>query len=133
MNLFLTRKVFALYGITGEIRNSAGVLLWVTLEHAYLQPNGSYLPKVAPGGYNCVRHPPERLPYETFMLENVPPFMGAPVSGILLHVGNYNNDSKGCLLLGMQLGTGCILDSRDAFEQFMELQKNVDSFALMVS
>ena len=132
MNLFLTRKVFALYGVTGEIRNAVGDLLWVSLEHAYVQLDGTYQPKVAKGAYNCVRHPPKRLHYETFMLQDVPAFMGAPVNGILIHVGNYNSDSVGCILIGKDVGTGMIEDSQKAFDEFMALQTGQDSFTLVI-
>lgn len=133
MNLFLDRKQYTLYGITGQISDSSGNFLFVTLEHAYQQLDGSFLPKVAPGAYTCVRHPPQRLHYETFMLQNVPPFMGAPVDGILIHVGNYNGDSIGCILLGQALGTGMIEDSQKAFDAFMELQNGCENFTLIVA
>lgn len=134
MNLKLVRKVRALYGITGALSSlSGGDPIAVTLEHAYQQPDGTFLPKLAPGLYTCERHPPNRLHYETFMVKGVPPFMGAPVDGILIHRGNWNRESEGCVLVGTHLGTGCILESEKAFDQLMELQKGIEQFQLLVS
>lgn len=103
----------------------------VTLEHAYPE-NGLFVPKLASGKYVVKRHAPNRLPYETFEIQGVPDFQGSPVSGILIHVGNYNKDSEGCVLLGLHLGVGCILESKIAFEQFMETQSGLDEFNLEV-
>lgn len=133
MNFTLTRGRFALYGILGQLKSEDGSLLFCTLEHAYQQKDGSFLPKLAPGTYTCVRHPPNRLPYETFVVQGVPPFMGAPVAGILIHKGNYNNDSEGCILIGMRFGTGMIEDSKDAFDQFMTAQEGVNEFQFTVT
>ena len=134
MNFKLTRTKSALYGIIGTMTSEDGAHSFVTLEHAYAcaMPNVIYVPKVAPGTYTCVRHAPNRLPYWTFMLEGVPPFQGAAVTGILIHIGNYTNDSIGCILLGLKEGTGMIEDSKDAFEAFMALQDGIDSFQLTV-
>lgn len=133
MNFTLTRGRYALYGILGQLKSDDGSLLYCTLEHAYQQADSSFLPKLAKGTYACVRHPANRLPYETFMVKDVPAFMGAPVAGILIHKGNYNNDSEGCILIGMRFGTGMIEDSKDAFDQFMDAQNGVDEFQLTVT
>lgn len=132
MNCTLTRTAFKLYGIFGDLRDESGKLLAITLEHAY-SDGAAFVPKLAPGKYECVKHSPHRLPYETIMVTNVPDFQGSPVSGILIHIGNYNGDSEGCILLGLSAGTGCILESRHAFESFMELQKDSDKFTLTVT
>lgn len=137
MNLKLIRSKYALYGIEGELFDDKGLHVCFTLEHSYEQSDGSYKPKLAPGMYSC-RRGQHRLQgmtnsFETFEVTNVPPFMGAPVTGILFHKGNYNNDSEGCLLLGEAFGTGCILESAIAFGSFLQLQEGIDSFTLTVS
>lgn len=133
MNMKLIRKTFGLYGIVGELQDDTGKLFCYTLEHAYPSLNRHpFQPKVAAGVYVCGRHPPNRLPYETFELANVPPFQGAEVTGILIHVGNYNKDSEGCILLGLSLGAGCITDSKLAFDKLMEAQSGVETFTLTV-
>lgn len=128
MDLKLTRNKFAMYGILGSISGAAFECL--SLEHAYQQSDNSYKPKLPDGVYTCVRgtHMLHNLvPFETFEITGVP---GA--TGILLHKGNYNKDSEGCVLLGDSLGAGCILDSADAFERFLKSQSGVDKFILTV-
>lgn len=132
MNFQLVREESSLYGVIGKLKPLSGDgPSFVTLEHAYAD-GMAFTAKLAPGLYTCVRHPPNRLHYETFMVTNVPPFQGAPVDGILIHRGNYNKDSEGCILIGLEKATGCILESEKAFDQFMELQKDVDTFTLQV-
>lgn len=138
MNCTLTRKEFRADGIFGELRDENDHLLGVTLEHAY--PDGDqFVPKVPLGTYRCVRHAPNRLPYETFMVQGVPDFQGEPVSGILIHRGNFASDSIGCILIGESIaqngpnGAQMILRSRITFEGFMKLQRNVDKFQLTIT
>ena len=57
--------------------------------------------------------------------------------GILFHVGNYNEDSEGCILLGTGFGNTSskgkmITASKQAFKQFMEMLKETDLFTLIV-
>lgn len=135
MDLKLTRKAAHLYGVFGEITTEAGDAVCVTLEHAYALPGSGYSAKLANGVYKCVlgTHKLSNLnPFQAFEVQNVPWFQGSPVSGILFHIGNYNKDSEGCILLGSKVGTGCILDSRDAFDKFMALQEGCDEFTLTV-
>lgn len=105
---------------------------YYTLEHVYQQPNGSWLPKVPVGIYTCNRHPPIRLPYETFELENTPDFMGQPVNGILIHIGNYLKDSEGCILIGKGQTENMITNSKEAFDEFMKTLEGINSFDLTI-
>lgn len=132
MNLKLTRNKSSLYGVFGDLRDESGKIIAVTLEHAYLD-GAVYAPKLAAGTYTVLRHPPRRLPYETFEVQNVPDFQGNRVDGILIHRGNFNNDSEGCILLGHDIGPACILESGVAFQEFMDLQKDLNSFTLTVT
>lgn len=132
MNLTLKRQKYCLYGIFGEITDESGKHFCYTLEHAY-SVGDLWTPKVAAGVYTCLRHDPNRLPYVTFELQNVPPFEGCSVDGILLHVLNYNNQSEGCIGVGQELSATCILESQKAFDALMELQKDVESFTLTIS
>lgn len=112
-------------------------LLAVTLERAY--PNSgtnSFQPKVPPGTYTCVRglHQLEHMnaPFQTFEVTGV-----TGHTGILFHVGNTQNDSIGCILLGSSMHwdghTELILNSKVAFNRFMALQKDQNSFQLVVA
>lgn len=132
MNLKLVRGRAELYGIFGQLLDENGNVIAVTLEHAY-SDGDAFVPKVAVGTYTCTRHAPNRLPYETFEIQNVPNFQGQTVTGILIHVGNYNKDSVGCVLVGEYFGVGCILESKVAFEKLMALQEGVESFTLVVT
>lgn len=105
---------------------------YFTLEHAYVQSDGSIEPKVALGTYICSRHAPNRLPYDTFELNGVPDFMGSPVSGILIHIGNYNQNSDGCIMLGTGQTDAMITNSKEAFDDFMSSLEGIDSFELTI-
>lgn len=115
----------------------------MTLEHAFVQPDGSYLPKLANGIYTC-RKGTGPLPgglwkldsgliVDTFQVMDVPPFMGAPVTDLLIHPGNYNTSSKGCICVGMKVGIGMIEDSVIAFNRLIALQAGLSEFTLTVS
>jgi len=132
MNLKLIRNKFALYGIEGELFDDKGLHVCFTLEHSYVQPDGSFLPKLPDGLYTCQRGQ-HRLAsmnnsFETFEITKVPGH-----TNILFHKGNYNNDSEGCVLVGAAFGQGCILESAIAFGTFLQAQEGVDSFQLTVS
>jgi hypothetical protein len=75
-------------------------------------------------------------PFQAFEVQNVPDFQGKPVTGILFHVGNFNADSDGCILLGSVLYNvnepWMIRSSTPTFNKFMALQKNVTEFTLTV-
>lgn len=76
-------------------------------------------------------------PFEAFEVLNVPPFEGKPVTGILFHVGNFNSDSCGCILVGKMVSTRpdgslMIASSRETFASFMAMQSGVDAFTLVV-
>lgn len=126
-------------GIFGELYQN-GELFGVTLEHAYEDiDNDTWLPKLLRGAtYTCRRgmhrleHYNKGEPFETFEVMNVPGH-----SGILLHVGNFNRDSDGCILLGVKLdrtnADWWITESRTTFAKFMKALDGVDEFELEVN
>lgn len=125
MSLVLKRIKVSDFGIFGRIIGSDGNEICVTLEHNY-----DGIAKVPTGEYQCVRgiHRLENLlPFETFEVMGVPGH-----TGILFHPGNYNADSKGCILVGTRAEEKMIVASRQAFDHFMDLLKGVDSFRLTV-
>ena len=136
MDLLLTRKDLCADGIFSDLTDLKGNFLFVTLEHAYSSIPGHFVPKIPDGKYLCVRgqHQLHSMPdpFETFEVTGVPNHVG-----VLFHVGNYNADSEGCILLGMGLGSKIgggkmIVNSRVAFAKFMALQAGIDSFTLTV-
>jgi Family of unknown function (DUF5675) len=131
----LTRNKYGQDGILGVLESDIGTEIAVTLEHAYLQDDGSFAPKIPAGVYICKRgmhtleHHPK--PFEAFELQDVPGH-----TNILIHVGNYNRDSEGCILLGAAVakqpnGDVMITASSQAFAALMVLN-DVDEFTLTV-
>lgn len=132
----LNRESFTAFGIFGTLSDSEGKILLRTLEHAFPDANSSnFFPKTALGNYICKRgtHQLEHGgPFETFEILGVPPFDGKPVTGILFHVGNYNADSNGCVLLGESRSASMISNSKEAFVAFMNCLAGEDQFELLI-
>lgn len=136
MNLTLTRNQFREDGIFSTLSPTEvdGEYAAVTLEHSF---TSQFLPKIANGTYTCKRGMHRlhgmAVDFETFEVQGV---IGH--SGILFHVGNYNKDSDGCVLLGQRVsqysksGLLMVTGSKVAFAAFMELQNGLDSFILTV-
>jgi hypothetical protein len=129
MTLKLIRQEFREDGIFSELRDESGKVLAHTLEHSY-----NCMPKLYDGEFTCVRgiHRLHNLvPFETFMVSDVKGH-----AGILMHPGNWNKDSDGCILVGLgiaQSNQGQMLtQSLQAFTEIMDLLKGLDSFILIV-
>lgn len=111
-------------GVFGELQYGDTTLF--TLEHAFeadFYSARSFEPKIPAGIYTCKRgtHQLDRGPkIVAFEVMNVPGH-----TGILLHVGNVNANSDGCVLLGDQIfkdplsGQWSLLNSRFAFNALM--------------
>lgn len=135
MDLSLVRTEFRPDGIFSELRDVSGDVIAVTLEHAYFDPLGAPLPKLVDGSYQCVRGKHfltgMTAPLETFEITDVPNH-----TGILFHIGNFNIDSEGCVLVGMAIaqigGRQAIAQSKLAFQKFMNFQTGYDEFTLTV-
>ena len=138
MNLTLTRKQARADGIFGVLTDETGKEIAVTLEHAYLNAQQGYSPKLNDGDHKCVRGQHQlasmTAPFETFEITGVPNH-----TSILFHQGNYNKDSEGCVLLGRSLaydnqgaGTQMIAMSKTTFKYFMDLQSGINEFTLTV-
>lgn len=132
MNLTLKRNKPEVDGVFGVLFAENGQQIAVTLEHTF-NVDGNYEAKTAPGLYKCVRYNSPEHGYEVFVLENVPPFRGQKVTYIEIHIGNYNADSDGCILLGSHRNGDMIMDSKVTFNAFMDLTKDVDSFTLTIT
>ncbi len=140
MNMILTDKAKEVDGIFGTLESEDGSFSCVTLQHAYDSGlgDGSFAAKIPPGTYNCVRGQHHLLgmpaPFTTFEITGVPGH-----TNLLFHVGNFNEDSEGCVLLGRRIAPrdppeigNMITSSRNTFNAFMDLQIDVDSFTLTV-
>lgn len=129
MTLTLTRKDFREDGIFSELTDEKGKSLAITLEHSY-----DNKPKLYDGTFNCVKgihrlH--NNVPFETFEITGVKGH-----TGILFHVGNYNDDSDGCVLVGTDVKDPgeirMVTHSLIAFSKFMGLVEKLSSFTLIV-
>lgn len=135
--LTLTRTEFSSQGIFGMLIDDSHTILLNTLEHAYAQTQGlmshstSWSPKIPAGKYTCIRgmHALGNLiPFETFEITKVPGH-----TGCLIHPGNSEADSEGCVLLGMLRQGGYILSSRKAFSEFMKSVEGLEQFTLEIT
>jgi len=146
MNLILNRTKYSEDGIFGELLNDSGGFVCCTLEHAFIKPDRTFEAKVAAGEYLCkVGTGPleggfhalhDGIPFMAFEIQDVPEFRGLPVTGILFHIGNYQQDSEGCILLGKQIGQkssggNMLMASKQAFDDFMQKQ-GVDPFTIKI-
>lgn len=125
ITLTLIRKDFTNDGIFGELIDEKGKLSLATLEHSY-----DNKPKLYDGVFVCKRgihrlH--DMIPFETFEITGVQGH-----SNILLHIGNYNKDSDGCVLLGTDRKDKMITHSVIAFSKFMGILDNQQTFTLIV-
>jgi hypothetical protein len=128
MNFSLTRSQFGETGIFGQMISEDQCSVFDTLEHAFAQPDGSYAPLIPAGNYTCIRRLSPKFGYDLFWIQNVPGH-----DFVEIHIGNTNKDSLGCILLGHGASGVAILNSRTAFQSFMEVQNGVDSFTLTVA
>jgi hypothetical protein len=105
-----------------------------TLEHAYeigCDPEPPvWSAKITDGAWKCVRgehilH--SGLRFNTFEVIGIPNH-----TGLLFHCGNIENNSTGCVLLGMTRVGNTLQSSRVAFAKFMSAQDGCDEFELTV-
>jgi hypothetical protein len=107
----------------------------VTVEHTYNNgPRGTLVTKVGPGEYQCVRSHYHKGNYDCWQI------VGngiTPERRILIHKGNLEDDSDGCLLIGEQFGMlhgkPGILQSGAGFAELMSTTQGVDEFPLIVT
>lgn len=122
--LTLTRLIHTAHGIIGRMGE------FYTLERRDLdnQPNISC---ITAGTYRAYRSFYNRGGYECFELENVP-----GRSEILIHIGNTEDDSAGCILVGSGVGVinskNAVTASRVAFDAFMASLEGKDEFTLEI-
>ena len=118
-----------------------GMLSWreappfaVTVEHTYSNgPRGTLTTKIVPGEYQCVRSRYHRGNYDCWQIVGSDI---APERRILIHKGNIEEDSDGCILIGESFGVlhgkPAILQSGAGFAELMSLTGGVDEFPLFV-
>ena len=133
MKFILKRTECGPFGQFGVLSSEDGSFACNTLEHAY--PCGDeFSPKVPAGTYQCDLGPHQLSTgpqFQTYELQNVPGH-----SNILIHPGNTQSDSSGCILVGMTRGAisgvPAVLQSKVAFQKFIELTAGAPSIELEV-
>jgi hypothetical protein len=102
----------------------------VTLERNWFN-NQSNVSCIPAGSYRCVRRLYHKHGYWTFEVTGVP-----GRTSILIHSGNTEDDSMGCVLIGESFGAlkskVAILQSKEGFLEFMERLKGQDEFLLII-
>lgn len=130
MNLTLVRltrsPTLPTYGVL--IRDD-GIPFALSLERPWLD-NQRSVSCITDGAFTAKRHLSPRFG-ETFWLQDVP-----GRSEILLHKGNIDDDSHGCILVGEQFdlvnGEDGIVASKEGFAEFMRLQRGTNEFVLTI-
>lgn len=122
----------------GVLLDSEGIPICVTHELPWKE-NKPMVSCIPLGSYFCKKVfdrksgnlVPIKVTYEITQVPNR--------AGILFHCGNSNRDTLGCVLLGEMFRNGGamfgqqILNSRDAFQRFIDLLKPIDTFTLKVT
>lgn len=136
MDMQLTTDMWRSDGIFGTLKSKDASFSCLTLEHSYENDDKTFGPKLPAGVYKCVRgtHTLHNgISLECFELQNVPGH-----TGMLIHPGNYNDNSDGCILVGRALGwklggqIRMITYSDQTFKELMQLQDGQNEFQLTV-
>lgn len=131
MKWTLVRKKYIESGIFGELTSEDGNHIFQTLEHAYrvtgeLGPESvGYYPKIPEGIHRCVPYASPKHGMMVPLLDN----LDDPIDQdrkFEIHIGNYNEDSEGCILVGMGIGNRAnggkmLTASKQAFDQLMKI------------
>ena len=91
---YLIRNELGLECTLGTLFTWGGIT-FATLEKPW-RDNKNFISCVPKGVYRVVRHNTEDYP-NTWRLLSVP-----NREGILIHIGNYSRETKGCILIGLQ-------------------------------
>lgn len=124
----LRRVAFSDHCVQGVLVYQNRALL-LTLEDAWRDnlPEVSCIP---PGRYRCARHSSIKFP-NTWRLEDVP-----GRSAILLHAGNTDEDTRGCILVGRRFGDmsgiPAVLESQAAMDQLRYVTRGWKEFELTI-
>ncbi len=129
MTSLILKRIASNDGGTFGVLVSDGTPFALTLEDPWRdnQKNASCIPDNI---YACRRTVSPKFG-ETFEVTGVP-----DRSHILLHTGNTEEDTHGCILVGESFGRlngrPAVLSSKDGFRELMEVLRGVDGFELKI-
>jgi len=130
MELKLIREYFTEKNTIGSLFVDGEDFFW-TLEDV-VRPAGEKIPgktAIPYGRYEVILNHSPKFGRIMPRLLNVPNF-----DGILIHKGNTENDTSGCILVGYTLDNDHIEDSKDAFDDlFAMLQKATGKIFITIS
>jgi hypothetical protein len=128
MEVTIKRVLFTEDGVQGVMIIDDHVC-FSTLEPEW-KNNAANISCIPEGQYLCKRIDSPKHG-DTFQVMNVP-----ERNYIEIHSGNTEVDTEGCILLGMEPGEvdgkRAILSSKAAFERFMQIMTNIQTFILTV-
>jgi hypothetical protein len=130
--ILLNRIIDTPHGTFGHLQENCKTIC-VTLERRWKdnQRNVSCIPE---GNYICKRVESEKGTLDegehagmTYLVQEVP-----DRDNIIFHIGNFLKDTMGCILTGSTFASDMILNSTEAFEDFMDHMKKEEKFILHV-
>lgn len=105
MKVILYRYRRDLFGVHGQIEFPDGKVLCYTIER--------HDDKICPAGtYQCEPHVKSNNKQLCWILKDVP-----GRTGILIHTGNTEGDSTGCIIIGLMTNAEGVLESRMALDE----------------
>lgn len=111
MNITLYRYREDQFGTHGQIENANGDVICYTIERPWLN-NQSDVSCIPLGTYQCSPHVKSNNGQECWILNDVP-----DRTGILIHTGNTDQDSEGCIIIGLMTSTEGVYNSEAALEK----------------
>lgn len=109
-------------GCYGNLKQEGGVPFAVTLERTF----ENLRTVLQNGEYRCHRDKYHKGGYETFEIE-VPGH-----DRVLFHIGNWESNSEGCVLIAEGFNGQGVSDSKGGFAEFMKILEGRDAFILRV-
>ena len=108
-----------------------GVEICQTLELPWVD-NHANVSCIPDGLYFCIRDVYHAKGYEVFEIQDV-----KGRSQVLIHIGNYLKDTKGCILVGLQSGEAngqyCVYKSKPAFDALMKMLEGENKICLEIT
>lgn len=126
-----SKTSYGTFGVLHYPKGEQWIPFVLTLEDPWLN-NAPFVSCIPAGTYLCKRVRSLKFG-DTFEITNVP-----NRDHVLLHWGNSQKDTEGCVLLGEEFGSDpdglpVIWSSKRAFDEFVRRTKDVDEFTLVIT